>query len=71
MERVEAVMIDRTKPDRELAALNAEVEASLAKRKDWMDAHMPDYARSKADLRRAQLHMNRYWTKLSRDAGRS
>lgn len=31
--------------DAELAVLNAEVEAAIAKRKAWMDAHMVDYAK--------------------------
>lgn len=31
--------------DADLARLNAEVEAVLAKRRHWMDAHMADYAR--------------------------
>lgn len=32
--------------DTELAALNAEVDAALAKRKSWMDEHMKDYAKA-------------------------
>lgn len=31
--------------DDELKALNAKVDAALAERKAWMDAHMKDYAR--------------------------
>lgn len=31
--------------DAELAALNAAVDGALAKRREWMDAHMVDYAK--------------------------
>ncbi len=35
----------RARLDADLAALNAAVTAALKARRDWMDAHMQDYAR--------------------------
>jgi len=37
-------MTDRAALDKELEALNLEVDVILARRKDWMDSHMADYA---------------------------
>ena len=50
----------KQKLDQELEALNAEVSAALAKRKEWMDANMENYAKVKVgediyDLQTGQL----------------
>ena len=61
----------------ELAVLNAEFFAAMAKRKTWMDAHMEDFARFKVGDEIFEIHsgkrlgviskLYRYWGSNHRD----
>lgn len=53
------------KLDAELAALNAAVEAAFKARKEWMDAHMADYAICKIGEELVDLNTGRNFGKVA------